>query len=284
MERLTVHVTDANNMKIRDYLTRRLGFSASLIGKVKYDNVILNGRPVHMRASINTGDVIEVIFPEENTECVEPMDIPIDVLFEDEAVLVVSKPKDMPIHPSRGNSLPTLANAVRSYLGKPFVFRAITRLDRDTSGLVLIAKDHLSAALLSRDMAAGRIKKQYVALVEGVPSPLCGRIEAPIEREAPDSIKRIVRDDGKNAITEYEVIKTCENGNSLVKVNLITGRTHQIRVHMAHIGHPLVNDFLYGTEKEGETYYLHCFLITFTHPITRETITINTSQSSEDTI
>ena len=282
MERIEITVENASNTKIRDYLTKRLGFSASLIGKVKYDNVLLNGVPVHMRALVNTGDTIEVIFPEENSECVEPMDISIDILYDDDAVLVVYKPTNMPIHPSIGNSLPTLANAVRAYIGKPFVFRAITRLDRDTSGIVLIAKDHLSSALLSRDMKNGEIKKTYVARVVGVPSPHIGRIQAPIEREAPNSIKRIVRPDGKEAITDYEVLSTDENGNALVKINLITGRTHQIRVHMAYIGHPLLYDFLYGDAVEGEIYSLECCALEFKHPITKEILKITTGKAPKE--
>lgn len=274
MDRYVETVRDvAGEIKIRDYLRSRLGLSTSLIGKVKYDNVKLNGTPVHMRAMIKNGDEIEIILPPEDSENIEPMDIPLDVVYEDEYLIAVNKPRNMPVHPSRGNSLPTVANALRHYIGQPFVFRALNRLDRDTSGIVLIAKDRLAGAKLYQAMKERRFEKIYLAVVEGVPEKH-GLIDAPIERESEGSIKRVVREDGKKCLTEYEVISTDEAGSSLVKVIPHTGRTHQIRVHMAHIGHPLKNDFLYGVRGD-ETYSLHCSSLTFEHPITSEKITLN---------
>lgn len=263
-------------MKIRDYLTKRIGFSTSLIAVVKYDNVRLNGDIVHMRATVKDGDVITVTLPEEESENIPPMDIPLDIIYEDEHILAVSKPINMPTHPSRGNHLPTLANAVRAYLGKPFVFRAISRLDRDTSGIVLVAKNQLSAAILSREMKKGSFKKIYEATVVGVPDPPSGEINAPIARETEGDIKRVVREDGKSAITLYRVREINDDGNAIVELQAVTGRTHQLRVHMAYIGHPLVADFLYGDRIENETYRLHCKLLEFPHPITGETLTLST--------
>ena len=265
-------------MKIRDYLTKRIGFSTSLIAVVKYDNVKLNGDIVHMRATVKDGDVITVTLPEEESENIPPMDIPLDIIYEDEHILAVSKPINMPTHPSRGNHLPTLANAVRAYLGKPFVFRAISRLDRDTSGIVLVAKNQLSAAILSREMKKGSFKKIYEATVVGVPDPPSGEINAPIARETEGDIKRIVREDGKSAITLYRVREINDDGNAIVELQAVTGRTHQLRVHMAYIGHPLVADFLYGDRIENETYRLHCKLLEFPHPITGETLTLSTNK------
>jgi len=273
MERYIETVTAlCGEMKIRDYLRNRLGLSTSLIGKVKYDNVKLNGVPVHMRALIKNGDVIEIVLPSEDSENIEPIDIPIDIIYEDEYIIAVNKPRNMPVHPSRGNHLPTVANAIRAYIGHPFVFRAINRLDRDTSGIVLIAKDRLSGAKLYQSMKDRKFEKVYIAAVEGIPDQH-GLINAPIARETEGSVKRVVREDGKESITEYELISTDENGNSLVKVIPHTGRTHQIRVHMAHIGHPLINDFLYGTRGE-ETYSLHCASLSFPHPFTNEKMTV----------
>lgn len=263
-----------SEMRIRDYLKRRLGFSTSLIAKVKYDNVLLSGEPVHMRALVKNGDVIDVFFPDEESENVEPIDIPLEVLYEDEAILLVNKPVNMPIHPSRGNHLPTLANAVRAYLGSPFVYRSITRLDRDTSGIVLIAKDQLAAARLSLEMKSGGIQKRYVATVEGVPTPTSGRIEAPIEREREGEMRRVVRADGKPSSTEYSVIKENGDGTSTVSLTPVTGRTHQLRVHMAYIGHPLVGDFLYGKRREDGTYDLRCVELSFTHPYSGKRMTV----------
>ena len=261
-------------MKIRDYLKNRLGLSTSLIGKVKYDNVILNGTAVHMRALVKNGDVIEITLPDEESENIEPIDIPIQIIFEDEYLIAVNKPKNMPVHPSRGNHLPTVANAIRAYIGHPFVFRAVNRLDRDTSGIVLIAKDRICGAKLYQSMKDRAFSKTYLALVEGTPVPERGFINSPIARESEGSIKRIVRGDGKECLTEYEVIKTLCDGTSVLKVTPHTGRTHQIRVHMASIGHPLVNDFLYGTKGE-DTYALHCASLSFPHPISGEIITLN---------
>ena len=262
-------------MKIRDYLRRRLGLSVSLIACVKYDNVKLNGEYVHMRALVKDGDVIEITLPDEESENIEPMNVPIDVIYEDDYIIAVNKPKNMPVHPSRGNHLPTLANAVRHYVGKPFVFRAVNRLDRDTSGIVLIAKDRLSGAKLYQSMKERKFKKTYFAHVEGVPTPDHGIINAPIARETEGGIKRVVREDGKECITEYELIETYEDGTSLIKLTPHTGRTHQIRVHMAHVGHPLVNDFLYG-KRTDETYSLHCASLSFPHPFTGKTVILET--------
>lgn len=278
MEKYTETVSGVSGeIRIRDYLTRRLGLSTSLIGKVKYGGVILNGEPVHMRAMVKDGDLIEIVLPDEDSENIEPIPIPLDVLYEDEYILAVNKPVNMPVHPSRGNHLPTLANAVRAHVGKPFVFRAINRLDRDTSGIVLIAKDRLSGSKLYAAMKAKKFQKTYTAYVVGIPDPPHGFIDAPIEREYEGSIKRVVREGGKACLTEYRVISTDEYGNSTVSVTPHTGRTHQIRVHMAHIGHPLADDFLYGERSEGKTYQLSCNSLSFPHPITGETLTVTTN-------
>lgn len=283
MRSFVTEVTDVcSDMKIRDYLKKRLGFSTSIIGKVKYDGVLLNGAPVHMRAIVKNGDKIEILFPEEHGSDILPIDLPLDVLYEDEYILVVNKPNNMPIHPSRGNSLPTLANAVAAYFDRPFVYRVITRLDRDTSGIVLIAKDRLTAARLSNAMKQREIKKYYNALVVGVPSEATGRIDAPIDRECEGEMRRIVTENGKNSITDYKLIKAYGD-LSLLECQPITGRTHQIRVHLAYIGHPLYADFLYGKRVQDKTYFLHCSRLEFTHPYTNESLII-TSEIDEGEI
>lgn len=274
-EVLTFTVTGIEGeMKIRTYLTSRLGFSTSLIAKVKYGGVRLSGEVVHMRATVRCGDVITVQLPEEESEHIEPIAIPIEVIYEDDFILAVNKPTNMPTHPSRGNHLPTLAECVRAYLDRPFVFRAVSRLDRDTSGIVLIAKNQLSGAILSRYMKEGRFRKTYFARVVGVPCPTVGQINAPIAREAEGSIKRVVRDDGKEAITNYKVVSVDGDKNAFVELEPVTGRTHQLRVHMAHIGNPLVGDFLYGKRIAGETYSLHCGRLEFPHPADGRTVVI----------
>ncbi len=261
-------------MKIRDYMKFRLGFSSSLIGKVKYGGVFLNGVNVHMRASVKNGDTLLVYYPEEQSENIVPMELPLTVVYEDDSILVVDKPSNMPIHPSRGNHLPTLANAVSFYIKEPFVFRAITRLDRDTSGLVLIAKNQLAAAELGRAITVGGIEKVYLARVVGVPCGKEGKINAPIAREYEGSIRRVVREDGKESLTHYRVLSVDVDGNALCEARPITGRTHQIRVHFAYIGHPLKDDFLYGKQTGEAVYFLRCVSLTFTHPFTKERMTV----------
>ena len=262
-----------SEIKISEYL-KRLGYSRALITKVKFGGVFLNGKNVHMRAMVMNGDKVEVYFPDEQSENIPPIDIPLDIIYEDEHILAVNKPQNMPTHPSKGNSLPTLANAVVAYLGEPFVFRAVNRLDRDTSGIVIVAKNPFAAAKLAQSMKNGKFDKKYLARVEGILKEKEGRIDAPIERECEGSIKRVVRPDGKRAITDYRVVQEHSNTSSVCEIHLLTGRTHQIRVHMAYIGHPLCNDFLYGKSPLGERYQLHCHSITLPHPVSEGLITI----------
>lgn len=261
---------DADGIKIVDFLKGRAGFSASLVKKVKFGGVFVNGEIVTMRKILRAGDKITVSMPSEESENVKPIYAPLDIVYEDEYILIVNKPKSMPTHPSRGNSLITLGNAVAYYLSESAVFRAINRLDRDTSGLVLIAKDAFSAGRLGKSMKNGEIDKKYMAVIEGVPQERHGIIDLPIARECEGSIKRIVCDDGKKAITEYQIIRENEDGTSVAELILHTGRTHQIRVHFSHVGHPLKNDFLYGNREDGDkTYMLHCSYLSFPHPVTK---------------
>ncbi len=279
MEKITFKIESiSSEMRLSEYLKRVLGFSSSLITKVKFGGVSLNGSTVTMRATVKIGDEICVAFPEEDSENVAPMDIPLDIIYEDEHILAVNKPRDMPTHPSRGNNLPTLANAVAFYLGAPFVFRSVNRLDRGTSGIVIIAKNPYSAAKLGRTMKERKINKLYLAKICGIPEKRAGVIDAPIARESEGNIKRIVREDGKRAVTEYRVIGT-DGENSVCEVKLHTGRTHQIRVHMAHIGHPLLGDFLYGRDLP-EGYSLVCSEISLPHPLTDENMIIRLKDSS----
>lgn len=249
-------------IKIKDYLINYLGFSTSLITKVKSEGVFIGGERVHMRAELCVGDEITVHLPSERSEGIKPLNIPLEVLYEDDFMLAVNKPRGMPTHPSRGNSLPTLAEAVMNYYDGNFVFRAVSRLDKDTSGIVLIAKNAYSAAILGRAMKNGEIEKEYTAVVCGS-TPSHGMIEAPIERISQDSIKRGVTECGKYAKTEYELLCHTDVGNSIVRVKPFTGRTHQIRVHLSYIGHPLLGDSLYTDTDSEDSYKLHCNRLSF---------------------
>ena len=267
--------TKHDGIGILKFLSSELGLSATLIKRVKYGGVFVNGANVHMRHVLHCGDTVEVYMPDNEASDIRPIAMPLNIIYEDEHIIAVSKPSGMPTHPSRGNSLPTLAEGVVAYFApKKFVFRAVNRLDRDTSGIVLIAKDQISAARLSESMKRGGFSKTYLALISGVPSPASATVDAPIAREAEGSIKRVVREDGKRAVTEYRVLKETKDGNSVCEIKLHTGRTHQIRVHMAYIGHPLIDDFLYGERHPEHCYKLHAWKLSFPHPITNERITL----------
>lgn len=260
--------------RIFNYLRQDLELSTTLIKKVKYGGVSVNGSIVTMRATVYNGDMVEVTLPSEASENIKPISIPLDIIYEDEHFIAINKPPNMPTHPSRGNHLPSLAEGLCAYFQpEPFVFRSINRLDRDTGGIVLVAKDQLSADKLSRVMKSGGFIKKYEAIVSGAPSPECGIIDAPIGRIEDGNIKRAVMESGKRAITEYKVLKVLDKNRTLVELTLHTGRTHQIRVHMSYIGHPLVNDFLYG-ERGEESYKLHAKSLSFTNPFDGREITL----------
>ena len=271
-----------DGIRISDYLRRGMGLSVTLIKRVKFGGVFIGGENVHMRAIVHTGDTVEVRLPEAKSENIRPIDIPLDIIYEDDYLIAVNKPSGMPTHPSKGNSLPTLAEGIMAHFsGESFVFRAINRLDRDTSGIVIIAKDAVSADKLSREMKRGGYVKKYSAIVSGVPSPAHAVIDAPIERECEGNMRRIVCDWGKRAITEYTVERILDSGDALCEITLHTGRTHQIRVHMAHIGHPLRYDFLYGVREGDNIYKLHAKSIEFTHPFTLKRIKLTSKADFE---
>ncbi len=258
---------------LKQVLLSELGLSVTMLKRVKYSGLFVNGERVTVRKTVGDGDVLKVIFPAEEASSIEAIEAPLDILFEDEDVLAVSKPSAMPVHPSLGNHLVTLANAVMWYYRDvPFVFRAVNRLDRDTSGIVLIAKNADAAHRLSAAMKCGEFTKEYLAIVDGV-TDKHGTINAKIAREREGEMKRVVREDGKVAITHYELIET-DGERSLVRIRLETGRTHQIRVHMAHIGHPLSNDFLYGNGNSKDSYKLHAERLAFPHPRTGAVVTV----------
>lgn len=277
---------ELDGQSVGNILRYRFFVSSRLLPELKRTGgIILNGKSVTVREKVKEGDVFTLCLCEETpSENVVAVDIPLCILYEDEDILAVSKPKDMPVHPSLHNYENTLGNAVMYYYrDREFVFRPITRLDRDTTGIVLIAKNRLSAALLSDSMKNGQIKKTYLAYLSKTPKDKKGEIEAPIERCDESVIKRKVSPDGKYALTKYEIVSEKPDGTCVARINPITGRTHQIRVHMAHIGCPLVYDYLYGTEIPEKTLFLHCETLDFVHPITREEmhITCPVSPDSE---
>ena len=276
MESIKIISKNEKDTNIKDFLLQN-GFTATLIKKVKYGGVFINNAVVTMRGVVKLNDEILINLPDDISEGIPQIDMPLDIVYEDEWMIAVNKPQNMPTHPSKGNSLPTLANGIMAYFNGNHTFRSINRLDRDTSGIVLMAKDAFSAAALSNSMKKGEFKKKYIAMLEGILDKKEGIIDAPIKREKEGEMKRIVADDGKRAITEYKVIEE-KNGRSLVEILLHTGRTHQIRVHFSHIGHPLTADFLYGERIEGQCYCLHCFELTLPHPKNGDIITLKANR------
>lgn len=238
---------------VRDIMRRELRISAALMRRMKrMQNAILkNGVPVFVTARVEEGDRLTLILEEDRaSENVVPVDGELAIRFENEDVLVVSKPGDMPVHPSQGHYTTSLANLVVAYYkrqGRQMVFRPVNRLDRGTSGLMAIAKNAYAHAFFAEQMQSGAFFREYLAITEGVPQPPCGTCSAPIMRRDGSTIERMVAPSGKPAITHYRTLAV-QNGRALLRVSLETGRTHQIRVHMAHLGCPLVGDFLYGTE------------------------------------
>lgn len=230
-----------------------------------------NGVWAYTRDRVHTGDVLQTVFVEEaGSEQIVPTALPLEIIYEDEDLLVINKPADMPIHPSMGNYANSLANGVAFYYerqGQPFVFRCINRLDRDTTGLVLIAKNMLSAAILSDAMLERKIKRTYLAVVKGA-LPKEGTIDLPIARKAGSVIERCVDACGERAVTHYRCVDQTPD-YSLAEIWLETGRTHQIRVHMSAIGHPLPGDFLYHNDQSRiRRQALHSWRLDFVHPIT----------------
>jgi 23S rRNA pseudouridine1911/1915/1917 synthase len=286
-------IDEKNNGKIlRDYIRTECGISRGLLAKLKKteNGIVLNGACVTVRAVLKTGDTVTLKTEDTAQDVnpyVEPMgDLP-PVIYEDEAVLVVNKPSGMPTHTSFGHYGDALSNAVCAYMqnkGEPFVFRAINRLDRDTSGAVLIAKNRHYAAILSQAMARAEITKRYVAVTDGVPAEK-GRIEGYILREGQSIIKRKLASEmsegSEYSVTEYETVSAV-NGKALVRLNPVTGRTHQLRLHLASVGCPICGDTMYGYESPliGRQ-ALHAYYLCFPSPVNGEAIKVYCEPSDD---
>lgn len=275
-------------MLIRDYLKTAHGFSRRLIKIVKFDGgkIMVNGISQTVRYSLAEGDILSVSFPpEEIGPGLLPEEINLSIIYEDDELIVVDKPAGIATIPSFHHPSGTVANGVLAHYVKyhiPYTIHVVTRLDRDTSGLVLIAKHRYGHSLLAASQQAGKVYRKYKAIVEGAMNQGAeGVIDAPIDRKEGSVIERAVSDTGKHAITRYKVLKLFQ-GHSLVEIELETGRTHQIRVHFSHIGHPLAGDDLYGGSKVLiERQALHCCELEFEHPVNKERIQLQ-SQLPDD--
>lgn len=273
---LTYEMTaEQTGMKVGDFL-RKNGYSRHVIIHLKKteNGILLNGEWAYVGQFLKEGDHLEIrIIEEESSEQIVTAELPLNIVYEDEDLLIINKPADMPIHPSINNYDNTLANALMWYYqqkGETFVYRCINRLDRDTTGLLIVAKNMLSGGILS-DMSKKReIHREYLAIAEGE-VPQEGVIDAPIARKEESVIERCVDfEKGDRAVTHYWRLDY-RNGYSLVRLKLETGRTHQIRVHMKYIGHPLTGDYLYNPDyRIMDHQALHSWKLAFRHPITGE--------------
>lgn len=264
-----------DGMLLRQYLQQHLHLSSKMMRHLKFlpDGITVNGTHVTVRYRLCQGDCLRLRIEDEAYADIQPVDLPVQILYEDEDIVVPNKPADMPTHPSCNHHEDTLANALLfRYRGleTPFVFRPINRLDRNTSGLLLIARNRPAAGRLTSFMQSGRIKKSYLAVLEHEMSGTGGTIDLCLHRTAQSVILREVcspdAPDADEAHTRYEVLLKNDR-YTLVRAYPLTGRTHQLRVHFAAIGHPIVGDDLYGKPSDliGR-HALHAHSLSFPHP------------------
>ncbi|MFV8827417.1 RluA family pseudouridine synthase [Alkalihalobacterium sp. APHAB7] len=271
---------DWDGKLLRAFLKEEKRLSKRALADIKFagGSIFVNGEFATVRKILQMNDEVEIIFPPEvRSDSIVPEKIGLDIVFEDTHLLVVNKPAGMPTIPSRDHLSGTLANAVLHYYddhGISSTFHAVNRLDKDTSGIVVIAKHRFAHDLMAKAQQAGGMHREYIAITHGVITSKKGTITGPIGRKTDSIIEREVRSDGQTAITHYKVLsQTAEE--TVVRVKLETGRTHQIRVHFSYLGHPLIGDDLYGGErtKIGRQ-ALHSFYCSFLHPLTLEEINL----------
>ncbi len=270
-----------NYKKILDVLKLEFNMSDRLILKLKRNNKIyLNENLAFAWTPIAIGDKIRVFIDfEEESSNIVPTQISLNILYEDDALLIVNKPSAMPVHPSASHYSDSLSNGIKYYfnsIGLNKKIRPINRLDKDTSGIVLFAKNEYIQECLIQQMKSKTFVKEYIAILDGILTEKHCTISAPIARKENSIIEREVNENGDTAITHFELIKTINN-MSLVKFVLETGRTHQIRVHSSFIGHPIIGDTLYGKSSTLiNRQALHAYKVSFIHPITKKQISITT--------
>lgn len=261
--------------RLRDILRQVMGVSYSAMKSAKWDGrITVDGVATPVDAFVREGQNVAIRFKDTTpVYTVKPYDIPLVIPYEDEHLYVIDKPAPLASQSSANHPDDALENALYAHLGCPadFVYRPVNRLDKGTSGLMIVAKDAHAQHRLQKLLHSDDFARQYLAVVEGKLPAKSGVIDAPIGKEDAASIRRLVREDGKPSVTHYEVLEE-RNGRSLVKLRLETGRTHQIRVHMAHFGCPICGDFLYGTElpELPGRFALHSHELTLTHPLTME--------------
>lgn len=261
-------------LRVEQYLKRK-GYSSQNLAAIKRmpKSILVNGVHYYMRQTLASSDRLTVHITETKcSEKIPPVKLPLDIIYEDEDIIVINKPAGMPIHPSLNNYYNTLANALAWYYqeqNKPFIFRCCNRLDRDTSGLTVVAKHLVSAGILSAMTGRREVHREYLAITAGHVTPESGTINAPLGRKSGTIIERTVDwEAGEPAVTHYQLVSSNER-HSLIALKLETGRTHQIRIHMKYLGYPLIGDYLYNPDMSciGRQ-ALHSHRLSFPHPIT----------------
>ncbi len=262
-------------LSLIEVLSKHMDVSSRMIRKSKDGKSIqLNDYPVSVNAKVRCNDVVSVIL-EQEPNIFEPQDIPIEVVYENQDLLILNKQPYVVVHPTKGHPDQTIGNGIAKHFaneGFDGKIRFINRLDRDTSGLLLVAKNGYAQQIISNQMRDDEVEKRYMALVSGIVEKDSDTINLPIGRPNPEDLRRAVMTDGQDSITHYEVVERYETA-TLVKIRLETGRTHQIRVHFEHLGHPLIGDELYGCPStEIQRQALHSYYLKFKLPRTHEWI------------
>ena len=264
---------------LRDVLRQTMGVSSSAIKSAKWDNrILVDGTPQTVRYRVRAGQTVSILWAENQPVYqIKPCELALSIPYEDEHMLIIDKPAPLASQSSAGHPDDSLENALYFREGCPenFLYRPVNRLDKGTSGLMIVARTAHAQHRLQQMLHTPEFRRTYLAVVEGTPQPLSGTVCAPIGKEKTASIRRIVCEDGKPSVTHYETLQ-CSGNRALVRLVLETGRTHQIRVHMNHLGCPVCGDFLYGTElpELPLRFALHSAEIDLLHPITGEMLHI----------
>ena len=283
MEKLFFEITDDKNIgeRIDKYLSMNIeGKSRSFMqGLIDSESIKVNNKVAKSNYKLKKNDLVEVIMPDPIELDVKPEKIDLNIIYEDKDIIILNKPQGVVVHPAPGNYSGTLVNGLLYHCndlsGINGVIRPgiVHRIDKDTSGILVIAKNDEAHNALAEQFKVHSIKREYYALVEGRFNKLEGSIDKPLGRNKKDRLKMAIVEDGKRAVTHYKVLEQYNNNTSLIKCILETGRTHQIRVHMASIGHPLVGDPIYGAKKQKfkvKGQVLHAKTLGFIHPSTKE--------------
>ena len=277
---LISYINEDDNLTLREVLLDKLNFSVRYVSKLKrFKTVNVNKNFKKLDKKVKKGDLIEVSIQEDMANF-KPQDLNLDIIYDDFDLIVVNKPPFMVVHPTKSHFENTMANGVTDYIvkkGEAVKIRFVNRLDMNTSGLVIVAKNPFAQHVLSSEMKEEGFDKKYITIVKGIVEKDRDTINEPIYRPTDDSVKRVVDPRGQESITHYKVIERLKDA-TVLEVKLETGRTHQIRVHMSHIGHPIIGDELYSSLDENliNRQALHAYSLKFKQPRTKEILEFKT--------